>query len=445
MKKILTLVAIFTLSLQVAFAQSKPADLIKSIDAAKAATQDVKKAAKVATWTKLGDAYLKAYENPTANIPGMGVSAQELMLVMGNDKPKSTESITLDGKTYEKQVFKDKNLYFLGGRLAFVEVTKPVLGKEDALEGVIGAYTKAAELDVKGAKKKDISKIFSMVDQNYFTDAYTAFVLGNKQKAAELFLKAGEVSVSPLSPKVDTSAFFNAGLAAAGTGNLDMAGECYEKALAQGYAQTSQGDIYASLADVKLEQKDTVAARKYLEEGFAAYPNNAKIMTNLINLYLWTKGDPRQIIDLLNKAKEQMPDNSGLYDVEGDIWKNLGEYDNAVAAYHKSLEINPQGDYPYYAEAQLYIDKYNKLDAEKSMVDLRDTKKYDELDKLAKETLQKSIEPLEKCFAVTTRDNMKLAAADYLKKVYFQLRSVNPEYSAKHKEYDEICKQLQSK
>ena len=79
------------------------------------------------------------------------------------------------------------------------------------------------------------------------------------------------------------------------------------------------------------------------------------------------------------------------------------------------------------------------------MVDLRDTKKYDELDKLAKETLQKSIEPLEKCFAVTTRDNMKLAAADYLKKVYFQLRSVNPEYSAKHKEYDEICKQLQSK
>ena len=445
MKKILTFAAIVALSVQFAFAQSKPEDLRKGIEKASAATQDAKKAAKVATWTKLGEAYLKAYQQPTANIPSMGVTATELALLMNGEKPKSVAPVTLQGEAYEKQVFKDKNLYFQNGRLAFVEITKPVLGKEDALEGVVKAYTKAAEVDTKGSKKKEIATVLGDVDKFYFNDAYTAFVLGDKMKASELFLKAAEVSVLPMSPKIDTSAFFNAGLAAAEAGNLDQAKACYEKSLRYGYDKISKGSIYSSIANIYMEQKDTLAAKKYLEDGFAVYPDNPQIMTDLINLYLWTKGDPKQIITLLDKAKAQMPDNAGLYDVEGDIWKNLGNRENALAAYKKSLEINPKGDYPYYAQGRLFCDWYNEIDNEKAQVDLRDYKKYDELDAKSKEVLQKSLEPLEKCYEVTGRSDMKLAAADLLKKVYFQLRSVKPEYMEYHKKYDEICKQLQSK
>ena len=445
MKKILTFAAMIALSVQFAFAQAKPEDLRKGIEKAAAATQDAKKAAKVATWLKLGDAYYKAYQNPTANIPSMGVSATELALLMNGEKPKSVTPVTLLGEAYEKQVFKDKNLYFQNGRLAFVEVTKPVLGKEDALEGVVNAYLKASELDVKGSKKKDITSMFGEVDKNYFNDAYTAFLTGDKKKASELFLKAGEVSVYPQSPKVDTSAFFNACLAAAEDGDLDRAKACYEKALKYGYDKLSKGSIYSSLSNICMEQKDTVAAKKYLEDGFAVYPDNPQIMTDLINLYLWTNGNPEQIIALLDKAKAQMPDNAGLYDVEGDIWKNLGNREKAIEAYHKSLEINPKGDYPYYAEGRLYCDWYNDIDNEKAQVDLRDYKKYDQLDAYSKEILQKSLDPLEKCYAVTNRSDMKLAAADLLKKVYFQLRAVKPEYMENHNKYDEICKQLQNK
>ena len=445
MKKILTFAAIVALSVQLAFAQSKPEDLRKGIEKAAAATQDAKKAAKVATWLKLGDAYYKAYQNPTANIPSMGVTSTELTLLMNGEKPKSVSSVKLEGEDYEKQVFKDKNLYFLNGRLAFVEVTKPVLGKEDALEGVVNAYLKAAEVDVKGSKKKDIATRLADVDKNYFNDAYTAFVIGDKKKASDLFLKAAEVSINPQSPRIDTSAFFNAGLAAVEAGDLDQAKVCYEKALKYGYDKISKGSIYSSIANIYMEQKDTLSAKKYLEDGFAVYPDNPQIMTDLINLYLWTKGDPQQIITLLDKAKEKMPDNAGLYDVEGDIWKNLGNRDNAIKAYQKSLEINPKGDYPYYAEGRLYCDWYNDIDNEKAQVDLRDYKKYDELDALSKQILQKSIDPLEKCYEVTARSDMKLAAADLLKKVYFQLRAVKPEYMENHKKYDEICKQLQAK
>ena len=45
---------------------------------------------------------------------------------------------------------------------------------------------------------------------------------------------------------------------------------------------------------------------------------------------------------------------------------------------------------------------------------------------------------------MSTRKEMKLASADLLKKVYFQLRNIKPEYLELNKKYDEICKQLQA-
>ena len=60
MKKILLALAMFA-AIQVADAQVKSAaDVKKSVEAAEAATQNVKKAVKTATWLKLGQEYAKA-------------------------------------------------------------------------------------------------------------------------------------------------------------------------------------------------------------------------------------------------------------------------------------------------------------------------------------------------------------------------------------------------
>ena len=93
MKKILFAFALLA-AFQFANAQMKPAaTLTKAIDAAEAAAQNPKKAEKVATWIKLGQSYLNAYNNPLADV--VGGSMQELSLVMGNDKPISSEVVTL--------------------------------------------------------------------------------------------------------------------------------------------------------------------------------------------------------------------------------------------------------------------------------------------------------------------------------------------------------------
>ena len=109
MKKILLALAIFT-SVQVADAQVKSAaDAKKAVEAAEAAAKNEKKAIKVATWIKLGQEYVKAYDAPTGSIIP-GASKTELSLMMGSEKAQSTEVVTINGEQYEKNVYADKNL-----------------------------------------------------------------------------------------------------------------------------------------------------------------------------------------------------------------------------------------------------------------------------------------------------------------------------------------------
>ena len=146
MKKILIVLALIA-SVQVANAQGGVAGAKKALDAALEASQNAKKATKVATWTKLAETYLDAYNAPSANV-WVGASENELKLAMGNDKPSSTENVVLGGEQYVKQVFSNKNLYFNSkGQLEFVDVTKPVV--ENALGKALEAYKKAYEIDTK--------------------------------------------------------------------------------------------------------------------------------------------------------------------------------------------------------------------------------------------------------------------------------------------------------
>ena len=107
MKRILLALAVFA-SLQVANAQVKSAaDDKKAVESAQAAANNEKKALKPATWFKLGDEYVKAYEAPAGNV-WQGASRQELALILGSVKPTSTESVVVNGEQMTKEVYADK-------------------------------------------------------------------------------------------------------------------------------------------------------------------------------------------------------------------------------------------------------------------------------------------------------------------------------------------------
>ncbi len=425
MKKILLALAVLA-SMQVANAQVKSAaDAKKAVEAAEAAASNEKKAVKTATWLKLGQEYVKAYDAPTGNIiPGS--SKTELALMMGSEKPVSTEAVEIQGTPYTKEVYADKNLYFnANGQLAVIEVTKPVYA--DALEKAIAAYQKAYELDASHAKSKDIAAAFDLIGQKYNTEAYNKYTLGDLASASKYFEKAAEVeSLAPLS-RIDTTSIYNAGFTAWATKDMSKAKELFEKCYNLGYYYEG-GEVFAKLADV-----DTLNTKKYLEEGFEKFPQSQSILIGLINYYLKSNESTDRLFELLDKAKANEPNNASLYYVEGNIRSQLGDTENAVKAYRKCAEINPEYEYGFIGEGTMY---YNKaIEVQTKAQDELDDTKYMALVKEFEEDLKACIPAFEKAFEVTKSEQVKAGVAEYLKNAYYRFRDEGADYKAGYEKY----------
>lgn len=430
MKKILLALAMFA-AIQVADAQVKSAaDVKKSVEAAEAATQNVKKAVKTATWLKLGQEYVKAYDAPTGNIlPGSNKT--ELTLMMGSEKPVSSEEVTVNNERYTKDVYADKNLYFnQNGQLVIIEVTKPVY--EDALERAVKAYQKAYELDEKHAKDKDVAAAFDYIGQKYVSEAFNKYTFGDVATASKLFEKAADVeALAPLS-KIDTSVIYNAGFTAMAAKDNERALKFFKRCYDLGYYYEG-GEVFARLAEV-----DTLNTKKYLEEGFSKFPQSQSILIGLINYYLKNNEDTETLFGLLDKAKANEPNNASLFYVEGNIRAQLGQIDKAVVAYEECAKINPEYEYGYIGEGTMFYNRAIELQT-KAQEEIDDAK-YMALVKEFEESLKSCIAPFEKAFEITKDANIKAGIASYLKNAFYRFREESAENQTKYEKYAEIAK-----
>lgn len=430
MKKILLALAMFA-AIQVADAQVKSAaDVKKSVEAAEAATQNVKKAVKTATWLKLGQEYVKAYDAPTGNIlPGSNKT--ELTLMMGSEKPVSSEEVTVNNEKYTKDVYADKNLYFnQNGQLVIIEVTKPVY--EDALERAVKAYQKAYELDEKHAKDKDVAAAFDYISQKYVSEAFNKYTFGDVATASKLFEKAADVeALAPLS-KIDTSVIYNAGFTAMAAKDNERALKFFKRCYDLGYYYEG-GEVFARLAEV-----DTLNTKKYLEEGFSKFPQSQSILIGLINYYLKNNEDTETLFGLLDKAKANEPNNASLFYVEGNIRAQLGQIDKAVVAYEECAKINPEYEYGFIGEGTMFYNRAIELQT-KAQEEIDDAK-YMALVKEFEESLKSCIAPFEKAFEITKDANIKAGIASYLKNAFYRFREESAENQAKYEKYAEIAK-----
>lgn len=418
-------------AIQVADAQVKSAaDVKKSVEAAEAATQNVKKAVKTATWLKLGQEYVKAYDAPTGNIlPGSNKT--ELTLMMGSEKPVSSEEVTVNNEKYTKDVYADKNLYFnQNGQLVIIEVTKPVY--EDALERAVKAYQKAYELDEKHAKDKDVAAAFDYIGQKYVTEAFNKYTFGDVATASKLFEKAADVeALAPLS-KIDTSVIYNAGFTAMAAKDNERALKFFKRCYDLGYYYEG-GEVFARLAEV-----DTLNTKSYLEEGFSKFPQSQSILIGLINYYLKNNEDPETLFGLLDKAKANEPNNASLFYVEGNIRAQLGQIDKAVVAYEECAKINPEYEYGFIGEGTMFYNRAIELQT-KAQEEIDDAK-YMALVKEFEESLKSCIAPFEKAFEITKDANIKAGIASYLKNAFYRFREESAENQTKYEKYAEIAK-----
>ncbi|MBR6547642.1 MAG: tetratricopeptide repeat protein [Bacteroidales bacterium] len=435
MKRILIALAVL-LSVQVADAQTKtPEAAKKAVESAEAAAANPKKAAKLATWTKLASAYMDAYSAP-AGAAWLGASKQELQILMGNQKPISTENVVVAGDQLVKEVYADKEFYYnVNGQLAIINVTKPVV--EDVLAKAAEAYRKAGELDTKGSKSKDIMAGLSNVASKYIDDGMNCYQFGDLAKASQLFEKAVNVSaMAPLS-KVDTTALYNAAYTAWAGKDYERAKNFFERCLAANYYYDG-GEVFAKLGDVYTNLGDAKKGAETLEQGFVKFPQSQSILIGLINYYMTSGENTDRLFSLIDEAKKNEPNNASLYYVEGNIYKELKNIEKAVESYYKCAEINPEYEFGYIGAGILYYELAIELQ-EKAGNELDDNK-YNELVGQLEQALKDALDPFEKAYAVSKDDQLKVSVAEYLKNIYYRFYSNGPEYEAGYKKYDEVVK-----
>ena len=168
------------------------------------------------------------------------------------------------------------------------------------------------------------------------------------------------------------------------------------------------------------------------------FPQSQSILIGLINYYLESGENTNRLFDLIGVAKKNEPNNVSLYYVEGNIHKQLGNFDEALAAYKECATVDPNYDFGYHGQGALYYDKAVEL-SEKASQEM-DDRKYEALVKEYEAALLNAIEPFEKAFEVTTNDQVKLNAAEYLKNIYYRFSSVEDKYMEGYNKYNDYVK-----
>ena len=435
MKRILIALALL-LAVQAADAQVKsPEAAKKAVMAAEEAAQNPKKNVKVATWLKLASSYMDAYEAPVGNILVNSPRVQ-LQMMMGNEKPVSVEEVIVDGAPFKKEVYASKNLYFDGGDvLRIVEVTVPVF--EDPLANALNAYAKAYEVDVKKSKEKEIVAGIQAIQQKYFIDGMNQYSLGDYKKAGELLGKAAAASETAPNSVVDTTSLYNAGYIYWASKDFETAAKYFERCLAENYYYDN-GEVYAKLGDVYFNLGDKPKGVETLEAGFVKFPQSQSILIGLINYYIESGENTDRLFELIGEAKKNEPENVSLYYVEGNIHKQLGDFDKALAAYKECETVDPNYDFGYHGQGALLYDRAVML-SEKAQNEFDDAK-YNALVKEYEQVLLDAIEPFEKAFEVSQNPQVKLNAAEYLKNIYYRFSSVEDKYMQGYNKYNEYVK-----
>jgi tetratricopeptide (TPR) repeat protein len=261
------------------------------------------------------------------------------------------------------------------------------------------------------------------------TDAFAAYNLHRYSEALLNFENSLACSGNSLVNKIDTIVIYYSGLIARMAGNNSKALEYFQKAIDLGYTQ--DGDLYASYAEVLQTTGDTTASVEVLTDGMTKFPTNQSIIIGLINTFLQQGDDPKKILSLTGQAQLNDPDNSSLYYAEGMVYEQMNDYDNAVAAYKRSLEKDADNFYSNYSLGALYFNKAVKKQNEAAMEP--DDKKYAEMIKDVDVYFDLSLPYLERAYELR---NTEVAVLESLKSIYFRLREKSPEYKEKYEYFN---------
>lgn len=307
------------------------------------------------------------------------------------------------------------------------------------------AYIKGNTLDVKKVYTDDLTK--GLGDCNALLQ--NAGIANYQQKkfieASPLFEKAYEISLSV--SKLDTNSLSNAAISAYSGGAYDKSIVLYRKLADVKY---NKGNSWLMLGKSYLGIKDSAGYKKAIEDGLQAWPQDADLLTESVNIKM-AAGQSVQAIEQLNTLVKQRPNDATLEFVVGNVYDRMANptdakgvmstkptnyeelLDQAVIHYKKAIEIDPKyGDALYNLGVLYYnqsVEYYNR-----STSTLTDAAKYNTM---WEKPLPEAVKYLEMARAINPTDVTTLSA---LKTCYGQMGN-NEKYNELKAEIQKLKQQ----
>jgi tetratricopeptide (TPR) repeat protein len=421
MKKLL--IVVLLLSVNVAFSQK----FDKKIAASDKNIEDPKKGINPKTWISRGELFYEIATAPTEAL-SVGMGEETYFLIMsGMDAIAKEKSETVNDKKYKVHIFDDKKVYIADSAIQFWDILK--YEAPDPAKKSYEAYMKAKSLDAQGKNAKKLKENFTLLATWTRIEAFNKYHLVKYPEAVEYF--ALSIDCSSEVGEIDTTSIYYAGILSLEAKNYTLAEKYFKNALETGYID--DGNAYSYLAEAMKALGKVDEARVILEKGFGEKPENQHIVISLINNYMTSGKDPKDIIPLIKKAQEKEKENVNLYIVEGDLCERLKDVEGAVVCYNKAMEVDPNDFFGYYKLGLLYFN--TGAEYSKQSVDESDHKESERLIDLADTELKKALPFLEKAFELNPKEISTIQA---LKEINFRFRTENDTYKQNAEKYTKL-------
>jgi tetratricopeptide (TPR) repeat protein len=285
-----------------------------------------------------------------------------------------------------------------------------------ALDAIYPYFEKAYELDnlpnekgkIKPKYSKDIKSIMKINRDNYINSALYFFDAKNWKKSYENFklyldmpnlpMMAGEKWTDQRPDTFYAQIKFYTALAASQIPDHQIAIDLLTSIKEGQYREI---DVYKQLSSEYNEIGDSVMVLSLLKEGVTKFPGDEYFMMNLIERSIQAGLLP-DAIDYIQVAIDQSPDDVVMHDVLGVIYELSNDFDKAIVAYEKALEIDPT-----YTKALKHVGMYHYNKGVKIRAaadDIHDKKQYDIAYAQSLESYKAAIPFLEKAFNADPKD-----------------------------------------
>jgi len=216
----------------------------------------------------------------------------------------------------------------------------------ELLQEAVTDYMKAIELDKnnRGRFENEIKVALTFFLNTITNAGIEAFNQQKYEVAVNMFedvLKINNLEMMKEDQEeevVDTAIIYNTGLAAYNAQDWKTAAEYLNKSIKHDYGG---GDAVLLLDQVYKTLRDSTKRGDNLKRGFEKYPDDERLLTQLINYYLET-GQNEQAKEYLNQAIESQPENPSFYYARGVLFDQNEAYEKAIEDYKKAIELNDE-------------------------------------------------------------------------------------------------------